>query len=286
MIPTPDPRGVQFPSFRSDSFNQMIQANQVLQTWAEKVSFISETQQGRSPTTPNAPRAAKALQIQVQQGQIAHTIQVSLHMKSFEELCRRNHAQQKKYARDEEIFRVRNRASNRYSREVIPGRAFSQDLDFRFVVNPDRVHSQQKSQIIFNITMQAFQMALQMPMIAAQIRQATSEVYDAHGDKNFQKVWPEESLQLFAPPPPPPAPPGPPGAEMGQMGPPPPGAFPPPPGPPMGAPPMLPPMPGNGGGPPMAPPPMMMPELPISMPAPPELPEMIVPEGEDELIGI
>lgn len=210
MVECLDPRGIVFPRLQGDP-NFWLQANQTIQMWAEKVSNVNDYSMGRAPNLPNAPRTRGGQAMMLQQSNIGFSLLVNLHAQAFIEVFRRVHSFHRKYASPDKVYRVLNKKSGAFQQKSVKAGMFDTDVDFSFVLNPNRALEQQVKQVLFTITMQAFMQALQAPVIAMNIRTALGDLYLAHGMKNFDAIWPAETLQLMQPPPTQPVA-GPPGA--------------------------------------------------------------------------
>jgi hypothetical protein len=215
MVECMDPRGVVFPRLQGDP-NYWTGSTQMLQAYAEKVSNVNDYNQGRAPSSPNAPRTRGGQAMMLQQSNIGFSILVSLHAQAFIDVFRRVHAFHRKYAKEGTIYRVLNKKTGAFQQKSVRSGMFDSDVDFQFVLNPNRAMEQQTKQMLFTITMQAMAQAMQMGPIAPNIRTALGDLYLAHGMKNFNEVWPVETLQVMQPPPTPPA--GPPGMQGATAG--------------------------------------------------------------------
>jgi len=193
LIPTMDPRGVNFPRLQGDP-NFWISADQQLQSWAEKVSNVSDYNLGRAPQTPNAPRTRGGQAMMLQQSNIGFSLLVGLHAQGFLEVFRRVHAFHKRYAKPGDVYRVLNKETGALQQKSIKSGMFDREVDFQFVLNPNRYLQQQQKQVLFGMTMQAMMQALQIPPLAQSIRTALADLYASYQMRNFDSIWPPELM--------------------------------------------------------------------------------------------
>ncbi len=160
--------------------------------------------------------------MQIQQSNIVFSRLVAMHAEGMRELFRRVHAFRRRWAPPDETFMILNRRTGGLRRATMNRRAYDANVDFDFVLNPNR-------QTEINNAMTIVQMMA--PMAGSQpidMRRLYKDLWNTMGKKGFDEIWPERPPpQIGAgglPPPPP-----------GQQGPGP-GAVPPSPPPalPMG----------------------------------------------------
>jgi hypothetical protein len=190
-VPVNDPRGVVFPRFQSDQSFWLNLIGQV-QQYAERDGNVSDFTIGRSPEQSSTKTARGTIAL-LQQGQIAFGRLATMMVLSYEEMFRAIHADYKRHAPDDLLFRVTNNKLGksffkqlRMSRDVL-----GQDVDFQFVLNPNRQQMQQTFQILF-------QLMMSIPYVAQNprsVRALAKQLYDATGTKNFDDVFPEEMVQ-------------------------------------------------------------------------------------------
>jgi hypothetical protein len=189
-----DPRGVYFHKFNLD-VNYYLATNNILNTWAEKIANISDTMQGRSPSSPNAPRTARGMMAQIQMGQIAFAVLTAVHAESFKEFFRRIHAFKKRWAKPVEAFRILNKETGMWQSRNIDDKAFQYDADFEFNLMPNKTQEQQVNQSLYQITLSGIQQALAAPMLADMIRGLVAEIWSSLGKKNFDYFWPKDKVR-------------------------------------------------------------------------------------------
>ena len=176
--------GVQFPRFNTDPAF-WTNAMQQLQSWAEKVSAVSDYMLGRAPQTPNAPRTFRGQAAMMQQSSIAFSQAIAMHAEAFIELFRRVHALMRRYSPPEQAFRVLDRSSATFSNRNILRAEFEQDVDFQFVLNPNRMAEQQVNMAIVQTLT-----PILMQANPAGVRPLYKEWYSSMGKKNFEELWP------------------------------------------------------------------------------------------------
>ena len=191
-IPVLNAGGVQFPRF-SNSDNQFwLAALQQLQVWGEKVGTINDFNLGRAPSTPNAPRTASGQSMMLQAGQVAFARLVAMHAARFVELFRRVHALHRKNAKNETFARIFNAERGVYEKLRVPGRLFQREVDFQFVLNPNRVYEQQQAQQLF-----AMIAPYLMQFNPSGVRTLMKEIWTLNGKKNFDQIWPKDAMPMM-----------------------------------------------------------------------------------------
>lgn len=224
-VPTLDPRGVVFPRFNNDPQFWQSQVN-FLQSMGERVGSVSDTQLGRNPSTPNAPRTARGMAMQVQQGNLTFGWLVSCHAQAFLQIFDRVHALKSRHAPSVTRYITKNRETGKMEQRRIGRKAFQIPVEFDIILNPNR---QGESQTY----MQLFQLLAAIPYVQRQeraVRALARQVYQSVGPPNkvrFDSIWPEPApISLMSAPPPavpgrpqPPAPPTVPPPGMGPGGP-------------------------------------------------------------------
>lgn len=222
-IPTLDPRGINFPRMQGDT-NFWLAASQQIQMNSEKVGGVSDVQLGRNPSTPNAPRTKGGMAMQISQGNVMFSRLVTVHAEAWLELFRKVHAIKRKTAPRRTEFQVRTSPYGSLKTMSVSRRAFDVDIEFDFVLNPNRQYEQQ-------IDMQVFQLMTSIPYIAQNpnsVRMLAKDLYESLGKKNFEEVWPEQMPAMIQGPGVPPGQPAGPGAPAIQPpAPPMPGGMPP-----------------------------------------------------------
>jgi hypothetical protein len=183
-IPTLDPRGVVTSQLKGDS-SFWLNGLQYLQQQGERVGNVSDFTLGRAPSTPNAPRTARGTMAIMQQGQLAFSRIVAMMAEAPLEVFRRIHSLHGKWAASETEFAVlkEGQLTNRF----LPREAFNQDVEFQFVLNPNRMADQQQALMLFQTLMPL--LAQINPMA---VRALTKDVLHAHGKKNIDELWPME----------------------------------------------------------------------------------------------
>lgn len=206
-IPVRNPGGVQMQRFQTDpAFFQS--ALQQLQSWAERLGSVNDMTLGRNPSTPNAPRTYRGMAAMMNQSTIAFNQTIAQHALVFVRLFRQIHSLYRRYAPANLPYRIFDQQSGSFHPRTIRWEDFNQDVDFQFILNPNRTAEQQINLTVFQTLMQIF---MQTQNING-LRLAGKEWYASLGKKNFDELWP------------PPAPPqvgGPPAPPTGQEPPPP-----------------------------------------------------------------
>lgn len=199
-VPTLDPRGVTFPRFNGDP-NFFLMSDQQIQMWAERVGNINDYNLGRSPNLPNAQRTARGTMALLQQANIGFSLLIAMHAEGFVKFFRKVHAYKAKATgRDGAEFRVTNRERSRLIRGRVPQDAFRREVDFEFVLNPNRLQEQQAKQVLWSLTLQGLTLVMQSPQLHDPVRNALADLYDSFGVKNFPKIWPKQPPAQIAGP--------------------------------------------------------------------------------------
>lgn len=191
FIPTLNAGGVSFPRFQGDN-SHWLQVLQQAQTWAERVTSVTDFTVGRTPSAPNSPRTARGTMAIINQANVAFSYRVALMAEAYVELFRRVHALYRKHAPRELAFRYFNRDTGLFQKQTLRRENFAADVDFQFQLNPNRLQEQQTNQTLFQLIvpylLQQTQMGLAPP---GAIRDAAKELlFDSQGKKNFDRIWP------------------------------------------------------------------------------------------------
>ena len=134
-------------------------------------------------------------------GAVAFGRLASLMSIPYVEMLRAVHSDYKRHAPDDLVYRVTKNRQIKYG--SIDRDVLGQDIDFEFVLNPNR------QQIIQNLQIM-FQLLTSIPYVAQNpkaVRALAKQLYDGSGqfNKNFNEIWPADMVpQMQGPPPGPP----------------------------------------------------------------------------------
>ena len=206
MIPVSDPRGIQMSKFTSDQsfFLSLIQQ---VQQFAERDGNVTDMTLGRNAER-GATKTAKGTIALLQMGAVAFGRLASLMSCPYAEMLRSVHSDYKRHAPDTLLYRVTK--NGRINYKTMERDVLGQDIDFEFVLNPNR------QQIIQNLQIM-FQLLTSIPYVAQNpksVRALAKQLYDGSGqfNKNFNEIWPPDMVpQVQGPPPGQPGMPGQPG---------------------------------------------------------------------------
>lgn len=187
FIPVPDPGRVVSPRLQGDRLFWP-QALQSMQVWVERDSNINDFVIGRSPELPNAPRTARGQGMLLSQANVAFSRLVDLMVEPFTELLRQVHALHQRFAPPETEVRFFNNSTGMFSKDIVTFGDFQEDVNFRFLINPNRFQERQDNQLLFSLMM-SIPFIQQNP---AAVRQLAKELYQSLGKKNFDQIWPEQ----------------------------------------------------------------------------------------------
>ena len=186
-VPVNDPRGVVFPRFQGDP-NFWMGWIQQMQGFAERDGNVNDATTGIMPEK-SANKTWRGMAAVLQQGQLAFGRLASLIVQGYEELFRRVHNQYKYRMTDDILARVTGSSTSfrqlRITRDVM-----QQDVDFQFVLNPNRLGDQQ-------INAQMYQLMIAIPFIQQSpmaVRALAKQLYVSMGKKNFEEIWPEQMV--------------------------------------------------------------------------------------------
>lgn len=186
MIPVQRAGGVNFPRMQGDkSFWQSVL--QMGMMWAEKDTAVTDFTQGRSSSMPNAPRTFRGMAMLMQKASEFFSYMVQLQAESYLELFRQVHALHRKHFPEEREIRFFNRQNGVFQTLRMSSSLFQDDVDFSFQLNPNRSSDQQQALMMF----QMFAPILMQQGNLQGVRQMAREVWEAHGKKNFDQIWPE-----------------------------------------------------------------------------------------------
>lgn len=189
--PVQSARGIVFPRFQGDA-SFWLSAMQQMQIWAERDGGVSDMLLGRNPSTPNAPRTFRGQAAMIQQANIGFSRLVAMHVEPVLEIFKRVHSLYRRHITEDLEFALFNDSRGLMQRLRIPRRVLDQDIDFQFILNPNRAAEQQTNQAMFQMMLSAIPMALQNPILFKPVRALARQLYESHGKKNFNEVWPEE----------------------------------------------------------------------------------------------
>lgn len=190
-VPVNDPRGIQIPRFNHDQSWFLNLINEV-QQYAERDGNVTDFTLGRSPEK-SSTKTAKGTIALLQMGAVAFGRLASLMVGGYEELFRAIHADYKRHAPDHIFYRVvgQSQMGTSFSKlQRMPRDILTQEVDFEFVLNPNRQQLIQNMQVLANFMMG-------IPFVAQNpnaVRQLAKQVYDATGTKNFDSVWPADMV--------------------------------------------------------------------------------------------
>lgn len=183
-IPVNDPRAVSTMKLNGDQafwLNNL----QVDQQWAERDGNVSDQTVGRM-SEKSANKTARGMAIVQQNANMVFGRLAYLMSQSYAELFRSVHNLYARHPSDEIVFKVLGK-----TQRLSPD-AFKQDLDFLFMINPNRQAEVQVNQNLFQLMM-SIPYIMQNPM---SVRALTKQLYDSIGSgmgrRNFNEIWPEE----------------------------------------------------------------------------------------------
>ena len=184
-IPVRNPGGVQMQKFQTDPMFYTSAIQQV-QAWAERLGTVNDPMLGRSPNVPNAPRTYRGMAAMMQQSTIAFNQAIAQHALVFVKIFRQIHSLYRRYAPAELPYRILDRQSGQFHPRSIKWEDFNKDIDFQFVLNPNRSAEQQNNLMVFQTLMQV----LMQQQNWNGLRIAGKEWYNSMGKKNFDEIWP------------------------------------------------------------------------------------------------
>lgn len=183
-IPVNDPRGVNIPRFQGDQ-SFWLEMMQFGQGWAERDGNVSDQTIGRMPEKA-ANKTARGMMMVQQMANIAFGRIAALMVQSYVDVFRAVHKLYQRHASTDVMFKVLGK------RVKLSPDDFQQDLDFMFLIAPNRQAEQQTTQALYQLMM-AIPYVQQNP---ASVRALARQVYNATGSamgyRNFDEFWPEE----------------------------------------------------------------------------------------------
>jgi len=192
-IPVLNPGGIQMPRLQGDKSFQLSIMQQI-QGWAERDSSVTSHVLGANSATPNAPRTFRGQNQMIQQSNIAFSRMVALLAEPFLDMFRKVHLLYQKNAPKEMEFKYFNQETGLFKKQMISRQMFYEDVDFTFQLNPNRQFEQES-----NMMLGQFLMSIPfIQQIPQSVRALAKQLYESHGKKNFEEIWPEEQLQAQA----------------------------------------------------------------------------------------
>ena len=187
-VPVSNVRGVQFPRFGGDP-GFFLQAMNMVQQWSERDGGVNDPVLGRQSNLPNAPRTARQHMANLQQSNIAFARQVAMLVEPFVDLFRSIHAHYKRYMPEEVAFTYFDRETRMFQEKTVYRKYFQNtDVDFDFIVNPNRQAEQQNAMTLVNMMT-----PILMQMNPEGVRDLYKDLFRSMGKKNFDEIWPEST---------------------------------------------------------------------------------------------
>jgi len=119
---------------------------------------------------------------------------VALLAEPFLDMFRKVHLLYQKNAPKEMEFKYFNQETGLFKKQMISRQMFYEDVDFTFQLNPNRQFEQQS-----NMMLGQFLMSIPfIGQVPQSVRALAKQLYESHGKKNFEEIWPEEQLQAQA----------------------------------------------------------------------------------------
>jgi hypothetical protein len=185
-VPVSNVRGVQFPRFGGDP-GFFLQAMNMVQQWSERDGGVNDPVLGRQSNLPNAPRTARQHMANLQQSNIAFARQVAMLVEPFVDLFRSIHQHYVRYMPEEVAFTYFNRETKIFEEKTVYRKYFQNtDVDFDFIVNPNRQAEQQNAMTLVNMMA-----PILMQMNPDGVRELYKDLFRSMGKKNFDEIWPE-----------------------------------------------------------------------------------------------
>jgi len=206
LIPTLNSRGVQFPRLQGDN-THWLQVLNLAQAFAERLTSVTDYTVGRAPSVPNAPRTFRGQSMLLQQAQTGFSFRVALFALAYDELFKSVHALYKKHAPTDQEVKFFNESTGLFESMEVSRDDFRHDVNFEFQLNPNRAQTQQTNQMLFTLLS-----GLIANVNPSGLRELAKQLYESHGLKNFNRIWPEQlppSVPVAAPGGPAPVPPTP-----------------------------------------------------------------------------
>ena len=185
-----DPRGVYQPRMQSGSADFFQAAMNVALSWNERDTTVNDFNLGRGRSSSSGTNTARGQAMMMQAGSLMFSRLTSQHSEPLSEAYRRIHELHRKYSKDQ-IFKVTGIDSNRLQNFRIPQRAFQQDINIEFVINPNRTYEQQVNERLV-------QFMSKIPQVANNpqgMRELVKDYYESYGKKNFKNIWPQITVQ-------------------------------------------------------------------------------------------
>ena len=192
--PVDDPSAVREISFRADIENAIIR-QQMLVTYLERVTGISDQTLGRSIERPNAPRTLGGQQILLQQGNLRSMIDIMHLREGMKQFLRHVWELDSQFADSSVFFRVtEEEAGGLFDvkggfAEMTPDeRGGFYDFEFELADEPSEKDLKKAE------ALQLYQIDLGNPLIAQNPRALwtiTNRLHEAFGDTNFKEIVPE-----------------------------------------------------------------------------------------------
>lgn len=192
--PIDDPTSVREISFRAD-IEQALIRQQILASYLERVTGISDQTLGRSIERPNAPRTLGGQQILLQQGGVRFAIDEFYVREGMKNLLRHVWQLDSQFCDQSVFFRVTEEEAGGLF-EVKGGFASLSPIEREFLVDFDFEMSDQPSEKELKKAeaLQLYQLDLSNPLIVQNPRalwRITKRLHEAFGDEEFSSVVPE-----------------------------------------------------------------------------------------------
>lgn len=193
-IPTEDPSSVQTVSLKADlSFSEMMQ--QVLKSFAELVTGVSDQTTGLSSDRPNAPRTASGQAMLLNEGNVRASLDMSMLREDMAKVIKYVWELDSEYADENVYFRVTGDdanglfdTNNGFGTMTGEDRSHDFSFDLKFATS---IWSREAKKATM---MQLYQLSMGNPLVQTNPKALwvlLNRVWEANGEKNFADVIPE-----------------------------------------------------------------------------------------------